>query len=94
MPNYGYRCVSCGAFSVTRPITVTCPETNCPSCGQLAFRVFGAPGLRSTTAGLRRALDASARSADEPMVTRGVPGRPRRSTPITRDPRHAKLPRP
>jgi hypothetical protein len=39
-------------------------------------------------------LEASARSADSPQVVTGVPGRSRRATPITIDPRHAKLPRP
>jgi hypothetical protein len=43
---------------------------------------------------MHRALDASARSAENPATVSSVPGRSRQATPITTDPRHAKLPRP
>ncbi len=94
MPTYGYRCSPCGAFDVVRPMADASGGAQCPRCGQPATRVFGTPGLRSLDPGMRRALDASAYSAENPSVTTGVPGRSRRSTPVTRDPRHAKLPRP
>jgi hypothetical protein len=70
--------------------TATAP---CPDCGEAAPRVFRAPALRALDPGLRRALDAGARSADEPQVVSSVPGGPHRATPITTDPRHARLPR-
>jgi hypothetical protein len=66
----------------------------CPDCGETARRVFGTPALRALEPGLARALDASARSAEAPQVVSSVPGRRRRATPITTDPRHARLPRP
>jgi hypothetical protein len=66
----------------------------CPDCGAAARRVFGLPGVSFVDPGIRNALDAGARSADSPQVVAGVPGRSRRATPITTDPRHAKLPRP
>lgn len=69
-------------------------STKCPQCGRDAQRVFGSPGLRSVDPGLIKARDASARSAENPTVTSRVPGSSRRPTPVTRDPRHAKLPRP
>jgi hypothetical protein len=66
----------------------------CPDCGSTARRVFGLPGVTSVDPGVRTALDASARSADAPQVVSHVPGRARRATSMTTDPRHAKLPRP
>ena len=94
MPTYGYQCSACGAFELVRPMADATEVCACPDCGQAAGRVFGSPGLRSLDPGLRRALDASARSAENPSITSSVPGRSRRATPITRDPRHGKLPRP
>jgi len=66
----------------------------CPTCGQDGRRAFDSPALRALDPHLRRALDAGARSADVPDVVTTVPGRSRRSTAITTDPRHARLPRP
>jgi len=50
--------------------------------------------LRTLDPRLREAMDAGARSAEAPPVVSTVPGRSRRATPITTDPRHARLPRP
>jgi hypothetical protein len=50
--------------------------------------------LRAGDPGVRRALEASERSADEPAVVSSVPGRSRKAIPTSRDPRHARLPRP
>jgi hypothetical protein len=69
-------------------------SASCPDCGQPARRVFGLPGVAFVDPGVRNALDASGRSADSPQVVTNVPGAARRATPITTDPRHAKLPRP
>jgi putative FmdB family regulatory protein len=94
VPTYSYRCPVCGEFDLLRPMSQADPTAVCPDCGQVAGRVFGAPALRGMDARLRRALDAGERSADSPEVVTAVPGRSRRATPITRDPRHARLPRP
>ena len=94
MPTYAYRCPRCGEFQLHRPMAESGCETTCPDCAHPAARVFGAPALRGIDPTVRRALDASARSADAPQVVTSVPGRSRRATPVTTDPRHARLPRP
>jgi putative FmdB family regulatory protein len=94
LPTYGYRCRSCGGFDLVHPMAQAAATAPCPGCGEASSRVFRALALRALDPGLRRALDADARSADAPQVVSSVPGRSRRATPITTDPRHARLPRP
>jgi putative FmdB family regulatory protein len=94
MPTYRYRCCACGPFDLVLPMAQVTATAPCPDCGDAARRVFGLPGVAFVEPGMRSALDAGARSADSPQVVAGVPGRARRATPITTDPRHAKLPRP
>lgn len=94
MPTYVHRCPACGEFELVRPMAESDRAAHCPVCGAAAARLFGAPGLNALDPGLRRALDTSAASADAPHVVGAVPGRHRRATRTTRDPRHARLPRP
>jgi putative FmdB family regulatory protein len=94
VPTYTHRCPICGEFDVVRPMSASGTAAPCPDCGTTTARVFGAPSLRAVDPGLRSALDASGRSADAPDVVTSLPGRNRRATPVTRDPRHARLPRP
>ena len=94
MPTYDYRCAGCGEFEVRRPMAESAIPARCPGCGHPAARVFGAPALSGLDPTVRRALDAGARSAESPQVVRSVPGRSRRATPVSTDPRHARLPRP
>ena len=94
MPTYTHRCPTCGEFEQVRPMADAGTPVSCPACGTAASRVFGAPALRGVDPAMRRALDASAASADAPAVVSSVPGRSRRATPVTRDPRHQALPRP
>ncbi|MCV7422102.1 zinc ribbon domain-containing protein [Mycobacterium yunnanensis] len=94
MPTYTYDCDSCGSFELNRPMSAVSADAGCPECTSPARRVFGAPGLNALDPNLRRRHDAAAASASEPAVVRSVPGRSRRATPITTDPRHARLPRP
>jgi putative FmdB family regulatory protein len=94
LPTYGYRCRCCGSFDLVCAMAQAAATAPCPDCGEASSRVFRAPALRALDPGLRCALDADARSADAPQVVSSVPGRSRRMTPITTDPRHARLPRP
>ena len=94
MPTYTHRCPVCGEFEQVRPMSTSGRSVACPDCGSAAERIFGAPALRGVDPTLRRALDASGTSADAPQVVSSVPGRSRHATPITRDPRHRRLPRP
>ncbi|GAY11372.1 FmdB family zinc ribbon protein [Pseudonocardia sp. N23] len=94
MPTYSYRCPVCGPFDLVRRMAEVAGAADCPDCGRAGPRVWGAPALRGLDDRLRRALDAGERSADRPDVVGAVPGRSRKATPVTRDPRHAKLPRP
>lgn len=94
MPTYAFRCPRCGEFEVRRPMAESGCDTTCPGCALPAARVFGAPALRGLDPTVRRALDAGARSAESPQVVTSVPGRSRHATPLTTDPRHARLPRP
>jgi putative FmdB family regulatory protein len=94
MPTYRYRCSDCGPFDLVRPMAEATGAATCTVCGTSARRVFGLPGVTSVDPGIRSALDASARSVDAPQIVSHVPGRARRATSMTTDPRHAKLPRP
>ena len=94
MPTYAFRCPRCGEFELVRPMSAAAAGAGCPHCGAPARRVFGAPALRAGDPGLRRALDASARSADSPDVVTAVPGRRRGGVRTTTDPRHRRLPKP
>ena len=94
MPTYAFRCPRCGEFEVRRPMAESGYDTACPGCALPAARVFGAPALRGLDPTVRRALDAGARSAESPQVVTSVPGRSRHATPLSTDPRHARLPRP
>ncbi len=92
MPTYGYDCPRCGAFDLLRPMAQAAEPAACPQCGGPGRRRWAAPAVRGVDPGLRRALDASARSADAPEVVPGPP--PRRGPRYTTDPRHLRLPRP
>jgi len=94
VPTYGYDCPRCGAFDLVRPMVEASAPAACPECGDPARRVWGAPALRAGDPAARRALDASARSADSPPVVSSLPANRRGRPPTTTDPRHLRLPRP
>lgn len=94
MPTYSYRCPGCGPFDLVRPMARASEAASCPGCGGAGTRVWGAPALRALAPGVRRALDADARSATDPAVVGAPTPSPRRRTRYTSDPRHLRLPRP
>ena len=67
----------------------------CPTCGQAANRMISAPSVRRVDAGRARAVEATQKSAFEPDVVSSLPtSGNKRATPVTRNPQHAKLPKP
>lgn len=93
MARYQYHCPNCGAFEVTRPIGRASHDEACATCGRASRRVFTAPMLTRTPAGLTRALRTSEASAHAPRVVGEVPAARRGPVPSA-DPRHALLPKP
>lgn len=94
MPVYRFSCAVCGPFDLVRPMRESGSPSDCPGCAGPGRRVFGAPALRSLSAGLRRALDAQHRSADTPDVVTAPPPRTRPVQRQVTDPRQLRLPRP
>jgi len=96
MPLYEYRCVDCGPFDVSAPMSDVRPTTACPACAAESLRAVTAPRLARGRTAAMRVLDSTARTASEPAVVSGaIPGRPRTPPrPVTTDPRHRMLPRP
>lgn len=93
MPVYEFRCSGCGRFEAQHTMA-TVPESQpCPACSTESQRMIAAVGLSGANSPRARAVEQAARSATEPEVVRGSPGRSR-STPVSSDPRHRKLPKP
>ncbi|WP_261624032.1 FmdB family zinc ribbon protein [Nesterenkonia marinintestina] len=93
MPIYEFSCRRCGRFDASRPMSSVPDALDCPTCAQDSPRVISAVGLSRAGSPAARTIDAAARTASEPPVVTGAPGRPR-SAPVTTDPRHRRLPRP
>ena len=95
MPSYSYRCEEGCRFDALFPMAEVPGETPCRECGAVARRAITAPHLSGTGSAAFRLVDGAARSAHEPAVVGSLPGagnaRPQR---VTRNPLHAKLPRP
>ena len=95
MTMYAFRCTDCGSFDSPYPIGTAPAATACPSCGATSPKLITAPRIGRGATGYRRAIEQTLASADQPaVVTGGLPGTARRSTPLTRNPLHATLPRP
>ncbi|MFC0674164.1 FmdB family zinc ribbon protein [Brachybacterium hainanense] len=95
MPLYEFRCES--GHVRERALSMHSEERSivCPECGGESSRLISAPGLSRLGSARARAIGAAEASAHAPAVVDRVPGAgSRRSAPVTRDPRHAKLPRP
>ncbi|MDO5663015.1 MAG: zinc ribbon domain-containing protein [Brachybacterium sp.] len=96
MPIYEFRCPDGHVDEVHLPMTDETRRRHCPRCGEVAVRLIGAPGVRRSDPARERLVESTAASAERPTVVDAVPGRGRhaRQARVSRDPRHAKLPRP
>ncbi|WP_199432113.1 FmdB family zinc ribbon protein [Qaidamihabitans albus] len=91
MATYAYHCAWCGQFEIRRPMGEAANTEPCPVCGDCAARRFTAPALRRGSTTLTRAREDAERTAERPDV---VTAPPPSGTRVSRDPRHARLPRP
>ena len=94
MPLYEFACPQGHATEASYSFAAVPASIDCPACSVRARRRMVAPHLGRGSSTAMRLLDATARSAHEPEVVRGTAPGSRRATPVTTDPRHAKLPRP
>jgi putative FmdB family regulatory protein len=92
---YSYRCPVCGSFDSSFPIGTAPDRVGCPECSTPSARQFTAPRIGHGSSGYGRAIERAESSADQPRVVTGqLPGAARRPVRMTRNPLHAKLPRP
>lgn len=53
MPLYEYRCQSCGDFEQWRSLAEVSTPMVCPTCDQVAQKIFSAPNLNLNSGNLR-----------------------------------------
>jgi putative FmdB family regulatory protein len=94
MPTYAFRCQDCGPYDERYPIGTAPDRSSCPGCGGPSVRLITAPGLTGGRNPYRGAVERTVASAETPQVVSALPGRGRRSIPISTNPLHRKLPRP
>jgi putative FmdB family regulatory protein len=94
MATYSYRCVDCGGFERGWAMGSAPASLECPICCVPAQRVYSAPMLARTAPGVAALHQLEERSRHEPPVVSALSGAPRRRQPVTRNPLHARLPRP
>ncbi|MFV0372665.1 zinc ribbon domain-containing protein [Microbacterium sp.] len=93
MTRYDFRCAHGDLHERSFPMGQA-PDAIEAECGSAARRVFAAPYLSGAVSGAFQAIETSMRSAYEPPVVTALPGAPRTPTPVSAEPRHARLPRP
>ncbi|GAC48535.1 putative regulatory protein [Gordonia aichiensis NBRC 108223] len=95
MPTYVFRCSqACDDVEQVHSMTAVPDDITCPRCAQRARRIVTAARLGVGDSDAMRVHDATAATADRPAVVSSVPGSARRSTPVTTNPLHRRLPRP
>ena len=67
MPNYAYRCETCGEFSANRSLAEFAAPAPCPDCGAPAARALSAPHFAGTEPTRRRAEAVNERAATMPQ---------------------------
>lgn len=68
MPRYDYVCDDCGPFQAWAAMDDADKDCTCSACGQMGLRQVAMPRLGLMNGKLRRALDRSERSSDQPRV--------------------------
>lgn len=92
MPYYEFVCRACGSFDRFHRMAEVPDTAACPDCTRSARRRMTTGALLHTGSTAMRLLDATAGTADRPAVVSTPPAGTRNR--ITRNPLHAKLPRP
>jgi len=96
MATYQYSCDQHGLVETARPIGTAPRELTCPTCGQLARRVFSTPLLALADRRAMSLIDRTVKSSDEPDVVTSLPPRrhPRAAPRAPASPALNRLPRP
>ncbi|MCT2295107.1 zinc ribbon domain-containing protein [Brachybacterium muris] len=95
MPIYEFRCPSSHLHELNLPMQAEARSAPCPECGADAARLISSPRLSRLGTRQAELIGSTEASAHAPAVVDHVPGAgARRPTPVTSDPRHARLPRP
>lgn len=95
MPIYEFQCQDGHLSEHLLPISSQARNLPCTQCGSEAKRLISAPAVSTADPARISAIDSAKKSAYEPTVVSSLPnGKARKSTPVTRDPRHQALPKP
>ncbi|KZE17034.1 FmdB family zinc ribbon protein [Brevibacterium casei] len=93
MPTYLFRCDACGDSERVYPMADKPGSIPCPGCSGRARSIVGSPHLGAGSSQAKQLIESTERSAESPAVVSRLPGSSRRRQKVSRDPRHAKLPR-
>jgi putative FmdB family regulatory protein len=95
LPIYEFRCENAHRHDHTLPMSRSDSSLPCPECGMESRRILSAPRLGRLGSAEAKLIARTESTAQTPGVVSRVPGAGNRAAAkVTRDPRHAKLPRP
>lgn len=72
MPLYEYRCNPCGEFEAWRSLAQYNAPINCPTCNQVAIKIFSAPNINLNSG----SLSQLSRQSSEPRLVKQQPREP------------------
>lgn len=93
MPVYSFKCEHGCRFDASYSMDDVPRQRRCQYCEASAVRLITSVNLSRAGSPAFKAAEASLRSAHEPEVVTRLPQQAGRPARVTRDPRHAKLPR-
>lgn len=95
MPNYSFRCAEGCAFDAMYSMSEVPRNITCKRCGAAATRAITAPHLSAAGSSTYDLIERSAQSAHEPQTVDRLPARGATARqPVSRNPLHARLPKP